>query len=143
MTNKFRKGQLVACRQAACVEWLLGIFDGEKDGRLYVRPPLSLTCASKKTEWFSQVEPAERIWPGLFLASHRRDELVYRQALDKAHDQIKWLCGQLNRLSQGSGNCLLPAGAGIPSDDSCRVEGCDICWEQASLKAVEDKTCPQ
>ena len=136
--SDFKIGQLVACRQAACVEWLLGIFDGEKDGRPYVRPPLSLTCASKKSEWFSQVEPAEYIWPGIFMACDREVIDSLQKERDRLHEAISWLCGQLNRLSQDSGNCLLPTGAGIPSDDSCRVGGCEICWEQASLKAVED-----
>lgn len=60
-------------------------------------------------------------------------EIRSRSTLRK---QIRWLCEQLDRISQDSGNCLLPTGAGIPSDDSCRVGGCDICWEQASLNAV-------
>jgi len=136
--SDFKIGQLVACRQAACAEWLLGIFDGEKDGRLYVRPPLSLTCASKKSEWFSQVEPAEHIWPGVFMACDREIIDSLQKERDRLQQAIGWLCGQINRLSQNSGNCLLPAGAGIPSDDSCRVGGCEICWEQASLKAVEE-----
>ena len=52
--------------------------------------------------------------------------------------QIRWLCKQLDRLSQDSGNCLLPAGAGIPSDDSCRVGGCESCWRMAAVKAVKE-----
>lgn len=62
-------------------------------------------------------------------------EIRSRSTLRK---QIRWLCKQLDRLSQDSGNCLLPAGAGIPSDDSCRVGGCESCWRMAAVKAVKE-----
>lgn len=129
---EFKKGQLVAVKYG--ISWEPRSFYREDDEGVWCMDFLShgiSPCPS------GCVKPAEDVWPGIFLEGHRRDELVYRQALDTAHDQIKWLCGQLNRLSQDTGHCLLPAGAGIPSDDSCRVGGCEICWEQASLKAVE------
>lgn len=130
---EFKKDQLVAVRDAADSAWRLRVYDHASPEGLHFCRGLERQDAPC---WWNLVEPAEAVWPGIFLEGHRCDELVYRQALDKAHDQIKWLCGQLNRLSQDSGNCLLPAGAGIPSDDSCRVGGCDICWEQVAKKAT-------
>lgn len=53
--------------------------------------------------------------------------------------QIRWLCKQLDRLSQDSGNCLLPPFSGIPSDDSCRVGGCEACWRLAARKAATEE----
>lgn len=133
MTSEFRKGQLVAVYDDECSKWYLWIYDhASPEGMHFCRSPIRMIAP----RWWKHAVPAEEIWSGIFLEGHRRDELVYRQALDKAHDQIKWLCGQLNRLSQDSGNCLLPAGAGIPSDDSCRVGGCDACWLIAAKKAT-------
>lgn len=137
--SSFKKGQLVAVKIPGATKWELRVFervaltDEPFCGEVIVRRPENATgyCVCMES-----VCPAEEIWPGLFLEGHRRDELVYRQTLDKAHDQIKWLCGQLNRLSQDSGNCLLPAGVGIPSDDSCRVGGCNACWLIAAKKAT-------
>ena len=51
--------------------------------------------------------------------------------------QIRWLCDQLDRLSQDRGKCLLPEGA--PSDDSCRVGGCETCWRIAARKAATEE----
>ena len=133
MTGEFRKGQLVAVRDKADGIWYLWIYDhASPEGAYFCRSPNRLLAP----QWWREARPAETVWPGIFLEGHRHDELIYRQALDKAHDQIKWLCGQLDRLSQDSGSCLLPAGAGIPSDDSCRVGGCNICWELAAKKAT-------
>ena len=153
--SDFRQGQLVACRQAACAEWLLGIFDGEKGGRFYVRPPLSLTCASKKSEWFSQVEPAEHIWPGIFMACDREIIDSLRKELDKESQiaeqnifaveleqelvqrlrkQIRWLCERLQAIGDRNGSQECPPS---PHHD-CRRGSCADCWEQASLEAVKE-----
>ena len=129
--SDFKIGQLVACRQAACVEWLLGIFDGEKDGRLYVRPPLSLTCASKKSEWFSQVEPAEHIWPGIFMACDREIIDSLQKERERLHQAIGWLCERLKEVSREYHVC--PPNA-LPEDCD---NACWECWQQAVYEAME------
>lgn len=126
--SEFKKGQLVACRDLACAEWILGIFDGERDDGFYVRLPLSLTCSSKRPERFLQVKPAEEVWPEIFLACDR-------EAIDKLNAQIEWLCSNLaGALNEGK---LCPPNARCDG----RVE-CEDCWSFAAEIATEE-TCPQ
>ena len=128
--SEFKKGQLVAVKVYSDENWEPAIFE-RKEGIFCICRSLLNRDAWLHRPW-SKAKPAEEVWPGIFVGDNREKEI------DRMHQAIGWLCGQLNRLSQDSGNCLLPAGAGIPSDDSCRVGGCEICWEQASLKAVEE-----
>ena len=132
--SEFKKGQLVAVKYG--ISWEPRLFHREDDEGMWCMDLISRGISPFPS---GCVKPAEDVWPDIFLEGHRRDELVYRQALDTAHDQIKWLCGQLDRLSQDSGDCLLPAGAGIPSDDSCRVGGCEACWCLAARNAATEE----
>lgn len=144
--SEFKKGQLVACRDLACEEWMLGIFDGERGEGLYVRLPLSLTCSSKRPERFLQVKPAEEVWPNIFLGWERRAGEQTAEALamesklvQRLRRQIEWLCRQImaNALYRKQSEFCPPLDMPTGPDGRCQ-RSCEACWEQASLKAVED-----
>ena len=77
-----KAGQLVACRDAASGKWRLMIFDSVQDGRLFAREP---EWGESRRESFAQVVPAERIWPGIFLASDKEARAEAEESLTAAY----------------------------------------------------------
>ena len=141
--NEFKKGQLVACWDRDDCDKMIRIFvckEGEYFRcRMAGEEKNDVDRVFPWTEEWSCCIPLEEVEPGAFLSCDKELVDSLQNDRERQYLQIQWLCEQLDRLSQDSGHCMLPSG--IPLDDSCRVGGCESCWEQASLKAVEEEQC--
>ena len=137
--SKFKKGQLVVVWDRDDCNKFIRIFVstmhvGNRGELFECRLPDDATGILPVELWEHCV-PLEEVEPGAFLSCDRELVDSLQNDRERQYLQIQWLCEQLDRLSQDSGHCMLPSV--IPSDDSCRVGGCESCWEEASLKAVE------
>lgn len=156
MSEQFRQGQLVAVRDSNDSEWKLRVYDHERGGQHYCIDPAH---EMSQAVWWAQVCPAEFIWPNIFLSCDREIIDSLRQELDKERQiaeqstyvvameselvqrlrkQIAWLCRQIQSIAdiEELGNVCPPVGMS-PYYNNCQCN-CIACWEQASLKAVED-----
>jgi len=78
--NKFKKGQLVAVRDADGQDWSLRMYDhASPEGQHFC------TGLERRTPpcWWSQVCSAEIIWPDIFLSDDRRAVEVLREECDR------------------------------------------------------------
>lgn len=139
MSEKFQKGQLVAvnCPAEDDRQWHLRIFKEKRPDGHFVAED------DKREAWAWQVcRPAEEVWPDIFLgrltpaaanAVAMESELVQR-----LRKQIRWLCRQIQSIAdiEELGNVCPPVGMS-PYYNNCQCN-CIACWEQASLKAVEE-----
>ena len=133
---EFKKGQLVAVRYGP--SWEPRIFRRKDDDGLWCMDFLSHGASPYTQE---DVEPAEAVWPEIFLGWERKAgeqaaEAVAMESelVQRLRRQIAWLCNGLkNDARTEENNPLCPLN--VPWD--CKHTPCDKCWEQASLKAVE------
>ena len=128
--HKFKKGQLVAVRYGS--SWEPRIFRRKDDDGLWCMDFLSHGASPYTQE---DVEPAEDVWPEIFLGWERRagEQAAEAVAMESAlvqrlRRQIEWLCERL----EGFGKCT-----GAQRCPLISYQACATCWEQASLKAVE------
>lgn len=135
---EFKEGQLVAVRYGS--SWEPRTFRRKDDDGLWCMDFLSHGASPYAQE---DVEPAEAVWPEIFIGLDRgaADQAV--QALDQVIDalemesdlvqrlrkQVAWLCQELAHSDDLCPTFLMTA----PCDHECAK-----CWEEASLKAVED-----
>ena len=78
--SSFKKGQLVAVRDADGQDWSLRVYDhASPEGQHFCRGIARRTPPC----WWSQVESAEVIWPDIFLANDRRAVEVLRNECDR------------------------------------------------------------
>ena len=140
----FKKGQLVAVNSPAEDDryWHLRIFKEKRlDGHFVVG-------GDRGEEAYQLCFPAEEIWPNIFLGWERRageqatDAVATESELvQKLKRQIAWLCRQFQSIAdiEELGNVCPPVGMS-PYYNNCQCN-CIACWEQASLKAVEEEQC--
>ena len=69
--SKFRKGQLVAVRDAADSAWHLRVYDHASPEGMHFCRGLE---RSTPPCWWNQVCPAEDVWPGIFLGREKESE---------------------------------------------------------------------
>jgi len=134
MSEKFQKGQLVAVRAYSDEAWEPAIFE-RIEGRYFICRSLLNRNAWLERPWM-KAKPAEDVWPEIFLGWERRAgeqaaEAVAMESemVQRLRRQIAWLCQELSHSDD-----LCPT---IPMFAPCD-HNCANCWEQASLKAVED-----
>ena len=127
--TEFKKGQLVAVRYGS--SWEPRIFRRKDDDGLWCMDFLSHGASPYTQE---DVEPAEAVWPEIFLGWERRageqaaDAVAMESELVKRlRRQIAWLCQELAHADDLCPTLSMTA----PCDHACAY-----CWEQASLKAV-------
>ncbi len=136
--SEFRKGQLVAVRDADDCEWRLRIYDHERGGQHFCLDP---EHELSQAMWWAQICPAEFVWPNIFLVVDREIAGALRSQRDLHCQQVSWLERQ---LSQKIGppktwdwkcrhDCAWAGKKMLTYGDACAA-----CWEQASLKAVKD-----
>lgn len=137
--TEFKKGQLVAVRDGApgCIEWHLRqyvAFDSKNKKHV-----TSLIGGGSREFCWDECIPAEDVWPGIFIGWERsaREQSDHAVAMESAlvqrlRRQIEWLCKQLAHAED-----MCPSVSAIASCDN----DCASCWEQASLKAVEEEQC--
>jgi hypothetical protein len=132
MSEKFKKRQLVAVRDNADGRWSLWIYDhASPEGLHFCRSP-NHTIGPR---WWRYAVPAEEVWSNIFLgwercAGEQAAESVAMESelVQRLRRQIEWLCQELAHAD------MCPSVSAIASCD----KDCPSCWEQASLKAVED-----
>ena len=146
---EFKEGQLVAVKIPGATKWELRVFervaltDEPFCVEVIVRRPENATgyCVCMES-----VCPAEEVWPEIFLGRKRRageqaaDAVAMKSALvQRLRKQIAWLCRQImtNALHRKQSDFCPPLDMPIGPDGRCQ-RSCIACWEQASLKAVED-----
>ena len=148
--SEFKKGQLVAVRDSADSAWHLCVYDHASPEGMHFCRALNRLIAPC---WWNEACSAEVVWPDIFLARdrvtiellqemrlrlHQRCE-EYEEDMVVTSAQIRWLCNVLkNDARTEENNPLCPLN--VPWD--CEHTPCDVCWEQASLKAVKEKPCP-
>lgn len=139
MSEKFKKGQLVAVNSPAedDRQWHLRIFKKQRPDGEFVAED------DKRDAWPWQVcLPAEEVWPDIFLGRltpAAADAVAMESALvQRLRKQIRWLCRQIQSIAdiEELGNVCPPFGMS-PYYNDCQCN-CIACWEQASLKAVEE-----
>ena len=143
MNTQFKKGQLVAVRYGS--SWEPRIFRRKDDDGLWCMDFLSHGASPYAQE---DVEPAEAVWPDIFLGRERRageqaaDAVAMESELVKRlRRQIAWLCQELNEINSGSDemcHCPDPELRFAPKPMDCHPEGCAQCWRDACRKAVKD-----
>lgn len=131
--NEFKKGQLVAVRYGP--SWEPRIFRRKDDDGLWCMDFLSHGASPYAQE---DVEPAEDVWPEIFLgwehrAREQSDHAVEMESklVQRLRRQIEWLCQELGHAD------MCPSVSAIASCDN----DCPSCWKQASLKAVKEEQC--
>ncbi len=129
---EFRQGQLVAVRDYNEAEWKLRVYDHERGGLHYCRIVDGLGTVGGV--WWTQVCPAEIVWPNIFLAVEREIAEALRNERDLHYRQIRWLCARLQEIGDRNGSQECPPS---PHGD-CRIGNCAECWELASLEAVKE-----
>ena len=132
--TEFKKGQLVAVRYGS--SWEPRIFRRKDDDGLWCMDFLSHGASPYTQE---DVEPAEAVWPEIFLGWERRageqaaDAVAMESKLvQRLRRQIAWLCRELGHSDDLCPTFLMTA----PCDHDCAK-----CWEQASLKAAKEEQC--
>ena len=149
--SEFKKGQLVAVKVYSDENWEPAIFE-RKEGIFCICRSLLNREARLERPW-AKAKPAEEVWPDIFLGLDRSAADQAVQALDQAmyalemesalvqrlRKQIAWLCRQImtNALHRKQSDFCPPLDMPIGPDGRCQ-RSCIACWEQASLKAVED-----
>ena len=128
----FRKGQLVAVRDADDCEWTLRVYDHASPEGLHFCVGLE---RSAPPCWWNQVCPAEVVWPHLFLSVEREIAEALREQRDQHYRQARWLCERLQAIGDRNGEQECPPS---PHQD-CRRGNCADCWAQASLKATKEE----
>lgn len=130
---EFKKGQLVAVRDKADGIWYLWIYDHTSPEGLHFCRSLNRMIGPC---WWEHAVPAEDVWPGVFLGWERSageqvaDAVAMESELvQRLRRQIGWLCQELGHSDDLCPPFLMTA----PCDHNC-----PRCWEEASLKAVED-----
>ena len=131
---EFKKGQLVAVRAYSDEAWEPAIFE-RIEGKYFICRSLLNRNAWLERPWM-KAKPAEDVWPEIFLGWERRageqaaDAVAMESALvQRLRRQIEWLCQELGHSDDLCPTLLMTA----PCDHNCAK-----CWEQASLKAVEN-----
>ena len=132
--TEFKKGQLVAVRDGDNEDWTLRVYDHtSSEGLIFCR--WLVHPAPPYPTWSIEAKPAEEVWPNIFLGWERRageqaaDAVAMESALvQRLRRQVAWLCQELAHAD------MCPSVSAIASCD----HDCASCWEQASLKAVEE-----
>lgn len=129
---EFKKGQIVVVNspEEDDRQWHLRIYESK------IAPDVHKTYNSEKESYdtWSLCIPAEEVWPNIFLGRERRageqaaEAVAMESELVQIRKQIRWLCQELAHAD------MCPSVSAIASCDN----DCPRCWEQASLKAVED-----
>ena len=131
--SEFKKGQLVAVRDAEGCEWALRVYDHASPEGLHFCTGLE---RSAPPCWWSQVAPAEVVWPHLFLSVEREIAATLREQCDKHYRQVRWLCSTFNSEEvEANGLRMCPAN---PPDGFCPKKNCAECWEKASFEATKE-----
>ena len=128
---EFRKGQLVAVRDAEGCEWKLRVYDHASPEGLHFCVGLERGAPPC---WWNQVCPAEVVWPYIFFSADRETADTMRDYYERNMRQIRWLCEQLKAVNDRAGE--LPVCPPLPTED-CRI-GCVDCWEKASMEAAKE-----
>jgi hypothetical protein len=133
---EFKKGQLVAVNspEEDDRQWHLRIFKRKRPDGHYV------VADDKGKDWAWQLcLPAEEVWPEIFLGWERRAgeqaaEAVAMESelVQRLRRQVAWLCQELGHSDDLCPTFLMTA----PCDHDC-----PRCWEEASLKVVEEEQC--
>jgi hypothetical protein len=144
--SEFKKGQLVAVRAYSDEAWEPAIFERIEDKYFICRSLLSRDARLERP--WAKAKPAEEVWPDIFLGWERTageqaaDTVAMESKLvQRLRRQIAWLCQKLNQTNSESDefcHCPDPELRFAPKPIDCHPEGCATCWEQASLKDVED-----
>ena len=123
--SEFRKGQLVAVRDADDCEWALRVFDHASPEGLNFCTGLE---RSNPPCWWNQIAPAEVVWPHLFLSVEREIAEALREQRDQHCRQVRWLCERLDVSDM------------CPPDGPCpgKAGDCRSCWEKASFEATKE-----
>ena len=125
--SSFKKGQLVAVRDAADSAWHLRVYDhASPEGLHFCR---GLERATPPC-WWNRICPAEDVWPDIFLACDRG-------TIESRNQAIGWLCEHLEEASRKHRFCPPNMWPG-DCDNACWE-----CWQQAVYEAMGGKTCPQ
>ena len=133
--SEFKKGQLVAVRDGDNEDWTLRVYDHtSSEGLIFCR--WLVHPALPYPTWSIEAKPAEEVWPDIFLGWERsaREQAADAVAMESAlvqrlRKQIAWLCQELAHADDLCPTLSMTA----PCDHACAY-----CWEQASLKAVEE-----
>lgn len=157
--SEFKKGQIVACWDRDDCDKIVRIFVSKEGDYFRCCMAGEENCSVDRvfawTEEWSYCVPLEEVEPGAFLARDReiidglRQELARErrtgeqaaeavamesELVQRLRRQIAWLCKELEECK----------GFVCPPKTQCVIQKpCRVCWEEASHKAVEDKTCPQ
>jgi hypothetical protein len=134
--SEFKKGQLVAVRDADDCEWKLRVYGHCSPEGLHFCTGLE---RANPPCWWNKICPAEVIWPHVYLCTDQliREQLVEQRDLHER--QVQWLCEQLQNIGDRNGVQECPPS---PHQD-CRRGNCADCWAQASLEAVKEEPCQQ
>lgn len=131
---EFKKGQLVAVRAYSDEAWEPAIFE-RIEGKYFICRSLLNRDAWLERPWM-KAKPAEDVWPDIFLgwerdAGEQAAEAVAMESelVQRLRRQIEWLCQELAHSDDLCPTFLMTA----PCDHDCAK-----CWEEASLKAVEE-----
>ena len=148
--SELKKGQIVACWDRDDCDKMIRIFvckEGEYFRcRMAGEEKNDVDRVFPWTEEWSDCIPLEEVEHGAFLSCDREIIDSLQKERDLQQKQILWLCQELNQINSGSDEmCHCPDSElrFAPKPMDCHPEGCAKCWEQASLKAVEGKTCHQ
>ena len=137
--SEFKKGQLVAVKYG--ISWEPRIFHREDDEGMWCMNFLShgiSPCPS------GCVKPAEEVWADIFIGWERRAREQDDRAVEMESELVQRLRRQVGWLAQRLANNMPPetdcSGCfGWFPDSPHREDGrCATCWEEASLKAVEN-----
>lgn len=148
MSEQFQNGQLVAVRDSEDESWCLVKYD-HYDGRKHIVKRIAGAILIASEDRYRNCVPAEEIWPELFF-DRESETMNYmrrmRRDLGVMRRQVRWLSEQLDQINRGRDemcDCPDPELRFSMRPMDCDPEGCAHCWEKASLKAVENSTCPQ
>ena len=136
--SEFRKGQLVAVWGGSLANRRIRIFCGYSrstvDGITYYLCREATEPEKDAVAW-PHCAPLEEIEPSAFLSCDRNLVDSLQKDRERQHLQIQWLCKVLkNDARTEENNPLCPLN--VLWD--CEHTPCDVCWEQASLKAVKE-----
>ena len=131
--SEFKKGQIVAVNspEEDDRQWYLRLYES----RIALDLHKTYNPEKENYDTWSLCFPAEEVWPDIFLgwdrgAGEQAAEAVAKESalVKRLRRQIGWLCQELSHAD------MCPSVSAIASCDN----DCPRCWEQASLKAVED-----
>ena len=152
MNSELKKGQLVAVWDrddcAKSIRIFVSTMQAGNRGELFeCRLPDDATGILPVELWEHCV-PLEEVEPGAFIGRERhareQDRAVEMESelVQRLRRQVRWLAQRLANNMPPETDCSGCFGW-FPNSPHREDGRCAICWEEASLKAVEGKTCPQ